>query len=486
MPSTQPKEAADFVTSAGDGLAGRIRGPGGWFGGDYELAVATARVPVLGHEVGQWCAYPDFDVIPKFTGYLRPGNYEIARDFAAAHGLLDRNKQLAHASGRFQLACYKEEIEANLRTPSLSGIQLLDLHDYLGQGTAPIGLLDAFWESKGYATPEEFRHFCNASVLLARVKDRIYTSSDTLTADAEVAHFGAAALPALVPCWRIDDAAGRTVAGGDLTRRAIPIGKNIALGRISADLSTLASPAAYKLFLGLRGTEFENNWNFWVYPATSNPSPPGDVLFTSAWPDAERQLLAGRKVLFQPSANDLDDDDRKLSTTPIFWNRLMNPRGTAFLGLWCDAKHPALSGFPTESNCDWQWIDVMQGARALNLDRLPPALQPIVQPIDDWNRSFKLGLIYECKVGNGRLLVCSADLASTKPSAQALRKSLLGYMTGEQFKPAVEISLSDLRNQWVSTRSNRHRESDATQPARSQAPEIDAAPENAVPRSNSR
>ena len=66
--------------------------------------------------------------------------------------MLDEDHDFAWASGRFQLACYKEEIEANLRTPGLAGFQLLDLHDYLGQGTALIGVLDAFWESKGYVT----------------------------------------------------------------------------------------------------------------------------------------------------------------------------------------------------------------------------------------------------------------------------------------------------------------------------------------------
>ena len=88
-----------------------------------------------------------------------PGNYEIMRDSAAAHGLLAKNKELAHASGRFQVACYKEEIEANLRTPSFSGIELLDLHDYLGQGGALIGLLDAFWEPKATPPPTNSADF---------------------------------------------------------------------------------------------------------------------------------------------------------------------------------------------------------------------------------------------------------------------------------------------------------------------------------------
>src|SRR5438105_10358958 len=114
--------AADYLVTP------RARGPHGWFGADYQDALngllGGSTVPCIGHEVGQWCAYPDFDVIRKFTGYMVPGNYHIWRDSAEAHGLLAKNREFAHASGRFQLACYKEEIEANLRTPGYSGFEL--------------------------------------------------------------------------------------------------------------------------------------------------------------------------------------------------------------------------------------------------------------------------------------------------------------------------------------------------------------------------
>ena len=189
--------AADFlVTPLG-------RGPRGWFGGDAEAALGKIPIPTIGHEIGQYCAYPDFAVIEKFSGkgryavfadgiglghaaYMHPGNYVIMRDSARASGLLEKNKALAAASGRFQLACYKEEIEAQLRTPSSSGYELLDLHDYLGQGGALIGVLDAFWESKGYVTPAEFRQFNGATAPLARFHDRTYTTGGTLTVEVEL------------------------------------------------------------------------------------------------------------------------------------------------------------------------------------------------------------------------------------------------------------------------------------------------------------
>jgi hypothetical protein len=472
---------SDYAVTAGYGRIGRSRGPGGWFGADYEKALHDVNVPVISHELGQWCAYPDFAIIGKFTGYLRPGNYEIMRDSAAAHGLLGENRQLAQASGRFQLACYKEEVEANLRTPSFSGFVLLDLHDYLGQGGALIGLLDPFWESKGYATAAGFRRFCNTTVPLARLGKRVYTTAESLSADVELAHFGAKPLTAAEPGWRIENSDGRVVAKGVWAARDIPIGKNIPLGKVTADLSNLRAPGEYRLFVGLRGTEFENDWNFWVYPARVDETTPGDVLITRDWPEAEARLASGGKVLFQPKLQDLDSDDPAISTVPIFWNRLMNPSGAWMLGLLCEAKHPSLAGFPTEANCDWQWVDLFREVHALNMDTLPRKLQPIVQPIDDWNRNCKFALLYECRVGDGRLVVSSLDLGSGRPGAISLRRSVLDYMSGGRFQPAAAVSAGDLRKQWVSTRGGPETDSKAAQPNQPSAPEVDAPPGVQVP-----
>ena len=294
-----------------------------------------------------------------------------------------------HASGRFQLQCYKEEIEANLRTPSFSGIQLLDLHDYLGQGGALIGLLDAFWESKGYATPEEFTQFCNTTVPLARCQ-RVYTTNDSLIADVEVAAFALHRLRTSHPnggSRRATEALSRKGTGRRGTSRSARTSPSETSAQIFPSWRHLR---AYTLKVRLASTNFENAWNFWVYPANLDAPLPPDVLTTSSWPEAEARLAAGGKVLFQPTVPDLDPSDPKLSTVPIFWNRLMNPNGAWMLGLWCDVKHPALASFPTDANCDWQWIDLVRDARALNLDSLPRELQPIVQPIDDWNRTISL------------------------------------------------------------------------------------------------
>ena len=457
---------ADYLAVGRIG-SGRVRGEGGWFGRDFGDSIAGVNAPVVAHEVGQWVAYPDFDVIRKFTGFMQPGNFEIFRDSAAAHGLLAQNRDFARASGRFLLACYKEEIEANLRTPGLAGFQLLDLHDYTGQGTALVGVLDPFWQSKGYTTPEEFREFCAPVVPLARLTQRVFTTANKLETDVEAANFGPEPLTNAITDWRILDASSNTVSEGHFATTNIAIGKNIALGHLSTDLSKFTAPGAYSLAIEITpslvdGTRPPHNaWNFWVYPAAISDSTPPDVLVTRSWAEATAALAAGGRVLFQPRLADLDWSSPPLARVPVFWNALMGPTWSRMLGLWCDVQHPALAEFPTEANCDWQWAELVRNARAVNLDRLPRGLTPIVSAIDDWNRNYKLGVIFEAKVGNGKLLVCTIEL-DARPGAQQLRRSLLDYMAGGQFQPQTEISTDDFTSLHFDTRIMHHLAATAT------------------------
>ena len=472
-----------------------LRRESAWFGRDYADSLVDINLPVISHEVGQWAAYPDYDVIKKFTGYLRPSNFEIFRDSLKAHGLLERNKDFHYNSGKFQLAAYKEEIEANLRTPGLSGYQLLDLHDYLGQGTALVGLLDPFWDPKVYVTADEFRKFSNATVPLARLRSRIFTLADTFEVDVELAHYGPEPIERGLAVWKI---AG-TSFKGEWSARTIPIGKNFPLGKISVDLSKLRAPAELELQVtvgpeslfhpvtrqiiegpnAIRGvTYFENDWNFWVYPAGDpeeydmRDAIPGvdasdcpqsrdpEVLITSSWDEAEPKLAAGGRVLLIARTSDLDWTSPPLDATPVFWNRQMFPAWGRMLGLWIrrkpgESKGNMLNGFPSDSYFDWQWAQIIQNVRAVNLDRLPQELEPVVWAIDDWNRNYKLGMLFELAVGDGKLLMSAFDVSnptSGNPVARQLRYALLKYARSDCFQPQVSVQPEQIRSLFFDTR----------------------------------
>ena len=57
-------------------------------------------------------------------------------------------------------------------------------------------------------------------------------------------------------------------------------------------------------------------------------------------------------------------------------------------------------------------------------------IQPIVQTIDAFSRNQKLGLLFEVKVGSGRLLVCSLNLSGNDdPIRRQMRSSLIRYLS---------------------------------------------------------
>jgi len=193
-------------------------------------------------------------------------------------------------------------------------------------------------------------------VPLARLTRPVLATRDAFDVPVEIAHYGAKPLKGARPWWRIEDDAGRAVAAGRFATRDIPIGKNIPLGRVATDLARLPAPAHYRLVAGLDGSAVANDWNFWFLPDQVDAAVPAGVLVTHAWPEAEARLAQGGKVLYLPRKADLDWTSPPLADVPVFWNRLMNP---------------ALAGFPTFDHMDWQWSDLVAGARAFNLERLP-------------------------------------------------------------------------------------------------------------------
>ncbi len=417
---------------------------------DYrDFVHAHATKPTISHEIGQWCVYPNFKEIPKYRGLLKARNFEIFRDFLNDNHMGDQADQFVMASGKLQTLCYKAEIEAALRTPGFGGFQLLDLHDFPGQGTALVGVVDPFWDPKPYVSSQEYRRFCGVTVPLARMDKRTWTRSETLIADVEIAHYGPAPLQGSTVYWKLVDANGRTRAEGDFTRRDIPVGSNHAAGRVALTLDRLDAPASYRLVVGIQETTIENDWSLWVYPNTVGTDPPNDVLIVSKLDSAaEKKLQQGGKVLLLANTQAVNSDVA-IGFSSVFWNTAWT-RGQAphTLGILCNPNHPVFAEFPTEYHTNWQWWELVHGSAAMILDNLPPQLRPAVQPIDTWFKSRRLGLLFEANVSGGRLMVCSMDLATDLPHrivARQLRHSLLDYMHSEAFEPATRVKPRAIR-----------------------------------------
>jgi hypothetical protein len=407
--------------------------------------------PTVSHEIGQWCAYPNFHEIEKYTGFFKAKNFEIFREQARTNGVLDQADDFLRVSGKLQTLCYKADIEAALRTSGFGGFQLLGLYDFSGQGTALVGVLDAFWDSKGYVSAEEYRRFCGPVVPLLRLPKMVYVEGERIEAVAELSQFGASDLKGPV-LWELRQgetllASGKLAEGETLARGGLR-----PLGKLDIPLSVTGRAAKLSLSLSLPQTPAKNSWDLWVYPVEHRLALPAGVRISSKL-DADTQafLKDGGSVLLLPKDASIKGDPNtgpvELGYSSIFWNTIWTlNQAPHTLGILCDPAHPALALFPTDEHTNVEWWDLLHKRHPFILTAFR-SMKPIVQVVDDWNSARKLGLVFEARVGRGRLLVCAIDLETDlakRPAARQFKESLLHYLAQAPSGTLPQLSISDL------------------------------------------
>ncbi|GAO28356.1 sugar-binding domain-containing protein [Geofilum rubicundum] len=407
----------------------------------YTSSIEGLPVPLVTHEIGQYAVFPNLREIDKYTGVLEPLNFKAVREDMQQKGLLDRADDYLKATGKFAAILYKEEIERAIKSDGLSGYQLLDLHDFPGQGTALVGLLDAFWENKGVISSEEYRQFSAPVVPFANFPKAVYLNNEEFSAVLAVSNYSDTILPGGEISWELTSTMSDFRESGIVKAPEINIGANSDLGTISAKLNEINK--AEKLNLEVTVGDYANSWDVWVYPAELN-TVMGDVLYTRDLSEASKALDEGRKVLFNPDFNKINGLEGKF--VPVFWSPVHFPNQAGTMGLLCDPTHAAFNDFPTDAHSNWQWWDLCKQSRVVSIDSIPGA-DPILINIDNFNRNSSLSSIFETKVGTGKLLFCTMDLStdmSNRPVARQLLHSLLNYVKGESFHPSGDASINEI------------------------------------------
>ena len=398
---------------------------------NFSKALEASPVPVISHETGQFQTYPDYSEIEKYKGPLYPYNLVEFRRHLEVAGLGSQAEDFHRASGKWSARLYKADIEMCLRTPGLGGFQLLDIQDYPGQGSAYVGILDAFMDSKGIVTRKEWTEWCSETVPLAEFESYCWSLDDTFTAEVKVAHFNPEEITDV--CWTISFN-GKEYASSHF---APPSGEGLLdVGEIQVDLTAIPVPApgnlCVKVVTGSGQTkEYRNSWPLWLYSDENMPDKTGVTVARRLDKGVLDVLESGGKVLLMPS--DTAGTVGGLFQTD-YWNYRMfkricenngKPVSPGTLGILTDPRHPLFEEFPTGEHTDWQWFPIIKESHPVILDSLE-GIKPIVQVIDNIERNHKLGLLYEVPVEKGRLLVCASDL-----------EQVLDYPEGRQFYMAV-------------------------------------------------
>jgi hypothetical protein len=411
---------------------------------DYSEYVNRFRVPMITHEVGQWCVYPDYHQIPKYSGVLKPYNYELFRESLREHNMIDLAEKFTMASGKFQVIMKKEEIESYLRTSGFGGYHLLQLNDFPGQGTAPVGVVDIFWDPKPYVTAGEFSSYNAARVPLLRTGSFTWTSDQTFTASVQFANFGPGPLVNALVNWSLTYEDGSIYQQGSFKKASIPLGSPVPLGDVAIALNKIQKASRFFFTVKVTGTSYSNQWSIWVYPKTLPQVSLKNILVSNDWNDEVKSYLqkGGNVLLLADTATINSDADPVFSG--ISWNTVWSGMPPNLLGILCDPKHPALKYFPTEFHSNWQWWDVVRHSKPMVLDHTPATFRPLVQMVPDWNSNKKIGLLIEAKVGKGKLLLSAMDLRNNleqRPVASQLLYSLERYVGSDDFTPEEELSV---------------------------------------------
>lgn len=422
---------------------------------NFENAVKQCSIPIIGFETGQFQIYPNYKEIEKYTGVLKPRNFEVFKKRLEKAGMLEQADDFFEASGKWSVELYRADIEMNLRTKGFGGFQLLDLQDYPGQGSAYVGILDAFMDSKGLITPEDWRKFCNQVVPLFTTEKFTYNNTEKLVGKIEIANYSQFPLKQQILEWNLNDLDGNNLDKG-FVHFTVEQGSLTTIAEIQPQIATVAKTQKLNLSLSIKGTPYSNNYPLWIYnPTIKLDIPEGITVTNTLNPSDIENLKNGAKILWFPKSEDVKDITVGGLFQTDYWNYRMfktisesnkQPVSPGTLGILTDPLHKIFSYFPTEEHTNWQWFPIIKQSRPMILDRLPQGYKPIVQVIDNIERNHKLGLIFELGIEKGKLLICMSDLEAVKdkPEAKQLYYSILQYMNSDEFKPEINLNVDFL------------------------------------------
>ncbi|WP_300703302.1 sugar-binding domain-containing protein [Bacteroides sp.] len=421
---------------------------------NFDGALEKSPVPVVGHETGQFQIYPNYDEMKKYTGVLAPWNFEVFRARLQKAGMLKQADDFVKASGALSLLLYRADIEMNLRTRQMAGFQLLDLQDYSGQGSAYVGVLDAFMDSKGLITPEQWREFCCEVVPLFTTPKFCWTGNEQLSGKVEIANYSPNSLNGNSLHWEL-------VSNGQMLEKGkytIPAGTGLLdVSELSIQLPNVMKACKAEMNLKIEGTAYQNSYPLWIYPSAQPVNKDGITVTRALDDEAIRTLRQGGKVLLLPRREDCSEITVGGLFQSDYWNfrmfksicdRIKKPASPGTLGILTNPEHPIFTDFPTEFHTNWQWFSIIKHSYPMILDRMSSDYLPVVQVIDNIERNHKLGLVFELNVEGGKLLVCMADLEAIqdKPEGRQFYTSLVNYMQSADFAPTTRLSAEELRD----------------------------------------
>lgn len=386
---------------------------------DYSEAVKDIPVPIVSFEVGQYCFYPDVDIIERYTGNMLPVNFDVIKKRMIEKGVYEKRSEYIKASGALAQLLYKEDIECAMRTEEFGGFELLSLCDYTGQSTATVGVLDIMYNSKGTITPDEFRGFCSPVVPLFKEK-RIFRAGETIKGELALYDHGREKIKD--PVFTTEVYCGNTLMHRSET----------GAGSIEIETSGIKAPAMLKVSVSVCGNT--NSWNIFVYDCAQSES---EVKLISSADEIREMAEKGGTAII--TAERLKDPV-KGSFVPVFWSPVHFPSPRP-CGAMIDDSHKIFDGFPTDKYLDYQWKTPYDSSMGADISAFK-GLKPMFETVPNFVDNIPNAQLFELNAGKARFIFCGFELSKQDPASLALRASILSY--AQDFEPEYTVDTETL------------------------------------------
>lgn len=414
------------------------------------------KKPVFSFEVGQFEVLPDFDELAHFKGISDPANYRRIQRMVREKGLEPVWKKYVEATGELSRLCYREEIEAAMRTKDLSGISLLGLQDFPGQGTALVGMLDSHLEPKpfDFAKPEKFRAFFKEQLVLVGLEKYTYEEGETLCADVQIANYGKTdcagdlewTLWAYMPNEELDSVRKVAVKSGHMSAVSCPKGTLSKAGTLKIELNNKIT-APVRCDLTVKIADAVNSYPIWIYKSELPKCPESVYETTKLDLQAKKVLDNGGIVYYSPKSEESSfHNSIRAQFSTDFWSVGTFGRQEGAMGQLIQKDHLLFKEFPTESHTNWQWWPMANQRAVILPDTVKQPFDAIITEMDSYAFLRPMAQLFECRVGNGKLLYSTLGLQDLQqyPEGKALLRSIYKYLDLETFAPKQSIEWETL------------------------------------------
>ena len=404
--------------------------------------------PRLSHEVGIDSSYVDFSterLYPEDSPILKAGVFSKLRAYLTDRGVLDRADLYYRNSCEWMRRIRKFTFEKLRAADRVAGFDFLgDINTHWHTFGYSVGLMDEFYRLKPGETVENVRRYNSAEVLLCDLgSDFNVTAGETKRITFSVSNYGRKMVRPELTADLVDES-GEVVSGGCAELLDVPNGRVSALKTIDCRIPESDVPRKYLLRASLTdGTSrCANEWEIYAFPkgngeAASSPLRKKNglrVVTDISEADLRAAMARGECVVLLGAG-----PFRSLPTTYRIGmaGRCSGNYATVI------REHPALDGFPHEGFCGWQFRRLLEGGRAVQLEAGVP-FDPIIDVASAVKCVIRQAALFEYRIGDGRLLVCSFNFTDDDPAAVWLKARLLRYAASDAFKPEQKLSFDQL------------------------------------------